>query len=66
MGVNSCSPASMQTEILRPNSLGGRGFGSCHSGWLLAYDAHSLSQVGVFNVSPNLFHNFAADAGGKQ
>lgn len=30
------------------------GFGSCHSGWLLAYDASSLTQVGVFNSSPNL------------
>jgi hypothetical protein len=30
------------------------GFGSCHSGWLLAYDASSLIQVGVFNASPNL------------
>jgi Bacterial Ig-like domain (group 2) len=30
------------------------GFGSCHSGWLLAYDAHTLAQTGVFNASPNL------------
>jgi hypothetical protein len=30
------------------------GFGSCHSGWLLAYDAKSLVQTGVFNASPNL------------
>jgi hypothetical protein len=30
------------------------GFGSCHSGWLLAYNAHSLAQAAVFNVSPNL------------
>lgn len=30
------------------------GFGSCHSGWLLAYNATSLAQVGVFNASPNL------------
>ena len=30
------------------------GFGSCHSGWLLSYDAHTLTQTGVFNVSPNL------------
>jgi len=29
------------------------GFGGCHSGWLLAYDESSLSQVGVFNMSPN-------------
>ncbi len=30
------------------------GFGSCHSGWLLAYDTKTLNQVGVFNSSPNL------------
>ncbi len=30
------------------------GFGSCHSGWLLAYNAKTLAQVGVFNSSPNL------------
>jgi len=30
------------------------GFGGCHSGWLLAYDAQSLSRTGVFNSSPNL------------
>jgi uncharacterized protein YjdB len=30
------------------------GFGSCHSGWLLAYNAQTLAQTGVFNMSPNL------------
>lgn len=32
------------------------GFGSCHSGWLLAYtyDGSTLTQSGVFNMSPNL------------
>jgi len=30
------------------------GFGSCHSGWLLAYSETSLTQTGVFNMSPNL------------
>jgi Bacterial Ig-like domain (group 2) len=30
------------------------GFGGCHSGWLLSYDAHTLTQTGVFNASPNL------------
>ena len=30
------------------------GFGSCHSGWLLAYDEKTLTQTGVFNMSPNL------------
>ena len=30
------------------------GFGSCHSGWMLAYDAQTLLQTGIFNSSPNL------------
>ena len=30
------------------------GFGGCHNGWLLAYDAQTLVQTGVFNSSPNL------------
>jgi hypothetical protein len=30
------------------------GFGNCHSGWLLAYNAKTLAQVGVFNSSPNI------------
>jgi len=30
------------------------GFGGCHSGWLLAYDASTLTQVGVFNASTEL------------
>jgi hypothetical protein len=30
------------------------GFGNCHSGWLLAYDAKTLTQIGVFNASPNI------------
>jgi len=30
------------------------GFGGCHSGWLLAYNATSLQQVGAFNSSPVL------------
>ncbi len=30
------------------------GFGSCHSGWLLAYNEKTLAQVGVFNSSPDL------------
>jgi hypothetical protein len=30
------------------------GFGSCRTGWLLAYNATTLAQVGVFNASPYL------------
>ena len=30
------------------------GFGSCPTGWLLSYNATTLTQTGVFNASPNL------------
>ncbi len=30
------------------------GFSACHSGWLLSYDAASLTQLGVLNTSPNM------------
>jgi hypothetical protein len=30
------------------------GFGGCHSGWLLAYNAATLAQTGAFNMSPNM------------
>jgi hypothetical protein len=30
------------------------GFGNCHSGWLLSYNATTLVQNGVFNSSPNI------------
>jgi uncharacterized protein YjdB len=30
------------------------GVGSCHSGWLLSYNAQTLQQTGVFNASPNI------------
>ena len=30
------------------------GFGNCHSGWLLSYNAKTLAQNGVFNASPNI------------
>ncbi len=30
------------------------GVGSCHSGWLLSYNAQTLAQTGVFNISPNI------------
>jgi uncharacterized protein YjdB len=41
------------------------GFGSCHSGWLVAYSASTLTQVGVFNASTVLDGEGAyASAGG--
>ena len=30
------------------------GFSACPTGWLLSYDAASLSQIGVLNMSPNV------------
>ncbi len=30
------------------------GFGGCSSGWLLSYDAQTLAQVGVRNMSPDI------------
>jgi Bacterial Ig-like domain (group 2) len=30
------------------------GVGSCHSGWLLSYNAQTLQRTGVFNASPNI------------
>lgn len=30
------------------------GFGGCPTGWLLAYNATTLAQMGIFNASPNL------------
>lgn len=41
------------------------GFGGCHTGWLLGYDAQTLKQTGVFNASPHLNGEGAyASAGG--
>jgi hypothetical protein len=38
----------------QPNKTLYIGVGSCHSGWLMSYDAQTLLQTGVFNASPNL------------
>jgi hypothetical protein len=43
-----------RAALLLANSMVYIGFGGCHSGWLLAYDAQTLAQTGVFNASPNL------------
>lgn len=54
-GVENLTTSCIQrAALLLANGNVYLGFGSCHSGWLLAYDAHSLAQVGVFNASPNL------------
>lgn len=48
------SSCIQRTGLLLANGNVYTGFGSCFSGWLLAYDAKTLSQVGVFNASPNI------------
>ncbi len=54
-GVVSLTTACIQrAALLLANSSVYIGFGGCHSGWLLAYNAQTLAQTGVFNASPNL------------
>ena len=62
-GTNSTSvngvvslPASciQRSALLLANGNVYMGFGSCHEGWLLAYNAKTLAQVGKFSMSPNL------------
>jgi hypothetical protein len=54
-GVQTLDTSCLQrAALLLANGNVYIGFGGCHSGWLLAYDATTLAQVGVFNASPNL------------
>ncbi len=54
-GVQTLNTSCIQrAALLLANSNVYIGFGGCHTGWLLAYSASSLQQVGVFNASPNL------------
>jgi hypothetical protein len=54
-GVVTLTTACLQrAALLFANGSIFIGFGSCHSGWLLSYDATTLAQTGVFNMSPNL------------
>jgi uncharacterized protein YjdB len=64
--VVSLTTACIQrSALLLVNGTVYMGFSSCHSGWLLAYDAQTLAQTGVFNSSPNLDGEGAyASAGG--
>jgi uncharacterized protein YjdB len=61
--TNSASVGGIQTldtsciqraALLLANGNVYIGFGGCHSGWLVAYNASSLAQVGVFNSSTAL------------
>jgi hypothetical protein len=54
-GVQTLTTSCIQrSALLVANNSVYMGFGSCHSGWLLAYDAATLAQTGVWNASPNL------------
>ncbi len=54
-GVQTLNTSCLQrAALLLANGNVYIGFGGCHSGWLLAYSASTLAQVGVFNASPNL------------
>ena len=54
-GVQTLNTSCLQrAALLLANGNMYIGFGDCHSGWLLAYNASTLTQVGVFNASPNL------------
>ncbi len=61
--TNSASVGGVQTldtsciqraALLLANGNVYMGFGGCHSGWLVAYNASNLTQVGVFNSSTAL------------
>jgi len=54
-GIQTLTTSCIQrSALLVANKSVYMGFGSCHSGWLLAYNATTLAQTGVFNASPNL------------
>jgi uncharacterized protein YjdB len=54
-GIVSLTTSCIQrAALLLANGNVYMGFGSCHSGWLLSYDASTLVQNGVYNASPNL------------
>jgi hypothetical protein len=65
-GVVTLTTSCLQrSALLVANGSVFMGFGSCHSGWLLAYDEQTLAQTGVFNASPNLDgEGLYASAGG--
>lgn len=54
-GVQTLDTSCIQrAALLLANGNVYAGFGGCHSGWLVAYSASSLQQVGVFNASTKL------------
>jgi hypothetical protein len=65
-GVVSLPASCIQrSALLLANGNVYMGFGSCHEGWLLAYNAKTLARVGEFSISPNLNgEGLFASAGG--
>ena len=54
-GMVSLTTSCVQrAALLLENGTIYMGFGGCHSGWLLGYNAQTLQQTAVFNASPNL------------
>ncbi|HUA91775.1 MAG TPA: Ig-like domain-containing protein [Terracidiphilus sp.] len=54
-GVQTLDTSCIQrAALLLANGNIYMGFGGCHSGWLVAYNASTLQQVGVFNSSTKL------------
>ncbi len=55
MASSHCPGSCVQrAALLLANGNVYIGFGSCHSGWLLSYNAKTLARNGLFNMSPNL------------
>jgi hypothetical protein len=51
-GIQTLTTSCIQrAALLLANGNIYMGFASCHSGWLVAYSASTLAQVGVFNAS---------------
>jgi hypothetical protein len=54
-GVQTLNTSCIQrAALLLANGNIYMGLGACHSGWLLAYSASTLKQIGVFNSSTKL------------
>jgi hypothetical protein len=52
--VSLTTSCLQRAALLEANGSIFVGFGACHSGWLLSYDATTLVQTGAFNMSPDL------------
>ncbi|MGZ7077254.1 MAG: hypothetical protein ACXVJL_14745 [Candidatus Angelobacter sp.] len=65
-GVISLSNSCLQrTALLLSRGTLFFGFSACPTGWLLSYDAASLQQIAVLNMSPNVDgYGFFGGAGG--